>query len=155
MHSAVSSCSLATRKPHACGSILYLIPQLDPPLVKVKLSLCLTEHHAMKAYWGVGYSSTHSLISALDGGEWSASCPGRFTNRERAPGINWIGGWVVPRAVLDTAVVKRKIPSSRRQSNPRTPIVLRKIKPGHILTPCFVKVDFNIIIPSAPTSSKW
>jgi hypothetical protein len=29
---------------------------------------------------------------------------------------------VWPRAVLDT-VVKRKIPSSRRESNPRTPIV--------------------------------
>jgi hypothetical protein len=34
----------------------------------------------------------------------------------------WIGGWVGPRAVLD-AVVKRKIPSSRRESNPRTSIV--------------------------------
>jgi hypothetical protein len=33
------------------------------------------------------YSSTHSLTSALDGGEWSASRPGRFTPRERAPGI--------------------------------------------------------------------
>jgi hypothetical protein len=32
------------------------------------------------------YSSTHSLTSALDGGEWSASRPGRFTPRERAPG---------------------------------------------------------------------
>jgi hypothetical protein len=30
--------------------------------------------------------------------------------------------WVGPRAVLD-AVVKRKIPSSRRESSPRTPIV--------------------------------
>jgi hypothetical protein len=56
------------------------------------------------------YSSTHSLASALDGGEWSASRPGRFTPRERAPGTHWIGGWVGPRAVLD-AVVKRKIPS--------------------------------------------
>jgi hypothetical protein len=27
----------------------------------------------------------HSLTSALDGGEWSASRPGRFTPRERAP----------------------------------------------------------------------
>jgi hypothetical protein len=35
---------------------------------------------------------------------------------------HWIGGWVDPRAVLDT-VVKRKIPSSCRESNPRTPIV--------------------------------
>jgi hypothetical protein len=33
-----------------------------------------------------------------------------------------IGGWVGPRAVLD-AVVKRKIPSPRRESNLRTPIV--------------------------------
>jgi hypothetical protein len=33
-----------------------------------------------------------------------------------------IGGWVSPRAVPD-AVVKRKIPSPRRESNPRTPIV--------------------------------
>jgi hypothetical protein len=45
--------------------------------IKVKLSLffLLTEHHAMKAYGGVGYSSTHSLTLALDGGEWSASRP--------------------------------------------------------------------------------
>jgi hypothetical protein len=34
----------------------------------------------------------------------------------------WIGGWVGPRAVLD-AVVKRKISSPLRKSNPRTPIV--------------------------------
>jgi hypothetical protein len=68
------------------------------------------------------YSSTHSLTSALDGGEWSASRPSRFTPRERASGTHWIGGCVGPRAVLD-AVVKRKIPSPRRESNPRTPIV--------------------------------
>jgi hypothetical protein len=59
------------------------------------------------------YSSTHSLISALDGGEWSASRPGRFTIRERAPATIWIGGWVGLREILD-AVVKRKIPSPRR-----------------------------------------
>jgi hypothetical protein len=42
------------------------------------------------------YSFTHSLTSAIDGGEWSASRPGHCC--------------VGPRAVLD-AVVKRKIPS--------------------------------------------
>jgi hypothetical protein len=42
--------------------------------------------------------------------------------RERAPGANWIGGWVDLRAVLD-AVVKREILSPRRESNPRTPII--------------------------------
>jgi hypothetical protein len=68
------------------------------------------------------YSSTHSLTSALDGGEWSASRPGRFTTRERDPGTHWIGGWVGPRAGLN-AVVKRKIPSPYRESNPDYPIV--------------------------------
>jgi hypothetical protein len=48
------------------------------------------------------YSSTHSLTSTLDGGEWSASRPGRFAPRERAPDTHWIGGWVGPRAVLDS-----------------------------------------------------
>jgi hypothetical protein len=33
----------------------------------------------------------HSLASALDGGEWSASRPGRFTRSERAPGTHWVG----------------------------------------------------------------
>jgi hypothetical protein len=68
------------------------------------------------------YSSTHSLTPALGGGERSASRPGRFTPRDRSPGTHWIGGWVGPRAVLD-AVARRKIPSPRRESNPRTPIV--------------------------------
>jgi hypothetical protein len=68
------------------------------------------------------YISTHSLTSALDGGEWSASRPGCFTPRERAPDTHLIEGWVSPRAVLD-AVVKRKILSPRRESNPRTLIV--------------------------------
>jgi hypothetical protein len=40
----------------------------------------------------------------------------------KAPDTHWIGGWVGPRAVLEV-VVKRKIPSPRQESNPRTPIV--------------------------------
>jgi hypothetical protein len=40
----------------------------------------------------------------------------------KASETHWIGGCVGPRAVLD-AVVKRKIPSPRRESNPGTPIV--------------------------------
>jgi hypothetical protein len=41
--------------------------------VKVKLSLCFTKYHSMKAY-GSGGIFPHILTSALDGGEWSASC---------------------------------------------------------------------------------
>jgi hypothetical protein len=38
---------------------------------------------------------THVFLnSALVGGEWSASSPGRFTPGERAPSIHWIGGWM-------------------------------------------------------------
>jgi hypothetical protein len=53
----------------------------------------------------------HTLTSALDGGEWSASRPGRFTPRERAPGTYWVGvGGVGLRAGLD-AVTKSKFPA--------------------------------------------
>jgi hypothetical protein len=47
--------------------------------VKVKLSLCSTKLHAMKTYCGVEEYLHAFLPSALDGSEWSASCPGRFT----------------------------------------------------------------------------
>jgi hypothetical protein len=67
-------------------------------------------------------SSSHSLTSALDGDEWSASRPGRFTPMEKPPCTHWVGGCVGSSAVLDT-VVKRKIPCSRRESNLRTPTV--------------------------------
>jgi hypothetical protein len=40
------------------------------------------------------YSFTPSLTPALVGDEWSASRPGRFNPRERAPGAHWIGGSV-------------------------------------------------------------
>jgi hypothetical protein len=64
----------------------------------------------------------HSLTLALEGGEWSASRPGRFTPRERAHGTHWIGGWVGLRAILDV-VVKRKIPSPCQELNHTTLIV--------------------------------
>jgi hypothetical protein len=55
----------------------------------------------MKAYGGVDVYIHVFLTSALAGGEWSASRPGRFTPEERAPGTHWIGGWAYPRAGLD------------------------------------------------------
>jgi hypothetical protein len=70
----------------------------------------------MKAYYGVEVRLPALLTSALGGGEWSASRPGRFTPRERAPGTYWIGGWVGPRTGLD-AVVKTEIPSLCQDSN--------------------------------------
>jgi hypothetical protein len=55
----------------------------------------------MKAYGRVDVWTHIFLTSVLVGGEWSASRPGRFTPRERAPGAHWIGGRVDLRAGLD------------------------------------------------------
>jgi hypothetical protein len=40
----------------------------------------------------------------LDRGEWSASRPGRFAPREKAPGIHRTGGWVGPELVWMHAI---------------------------------------------------
>jgi hypothetical protein len=69
----------------------------------------------------------------LEGGEWSASRPGRFTPGERASSTHWRGGWVGPRTGPD-AVEERKIPSPRQESNLRTP---------------------TIVQPAAPKTSSW
>jgi hypothetical protein len=54
------------------------------------------------------YSFYSFSTSALDGGVWSASRPGRaFTPGERTPGTHCTGGWVGP----------------RRGSNPDRPVV--------------------------------
>jgi hypothetical protein len=55
----------------------------------------------MKAYGGVDVYIHIFFTSALAEGEWSASHPCRFTPGERAPGTNWTGSWVGPRADLD------------------------------------------------------
>jgi hypothetical protein len=69
------------------------------------------------------YSSYSFTTSALDGGEWSASRPGRvFTPGERTPGTHCTGGWVGPRAGLDTED-RGKILCPCRGSNPDRPVV--------------------------------
>jgi hypothetical protein len=52
----------------------------------------------MKTYSGSGGVSPRFSTSALDGGECSASRPGRFIRKKRAPGTHCIRGWVGPRA---------------------------------------------------------
>jgi hypothetical protein len=61
----------------------------------------------MKTYGGVDVETHVFLTSAIGGGEWSASRPGRFTPGERDPGTHRIGGWVEPRVGMDD-VEKRK-----------------------------------------------
>jgi hypothetical protein len=62
----------------------------------------------MKTYEGVDIWPHELLTSALVGGEWSASSPGRITPGEKAPGIHCIGGWMGPRIGLND-VERRKI----------------------------------------------
>jgi hypothetical protein len=73
----------------------------------VKLSPCLTKHHATKTYGWMEIQLHAFLTLALDGDEWLASQPGRLNPRERAPGAHWIGGWLDPRVGLD-AIANRK-----------------------------------------------
>jgi len=49
-----------------------------------KVKLRAPRHQGVVGEWK--YSSTHSLTLELDGGEWSASRPGRFTPRGRTAG---------------------------------------------------------------------
>jgi hypothetical protein len=48
----------------------------------------------METCGGSGILAPPFFISLLGGGERSASRPGRFTPRERAPSTHWAGGWV-------------------------------------------------------------
>jgi len=67
-------------------------------------------------YWENGGIAPRILDLGIDGGEWSASRPCHITPRERAPGTHWKGGWVGPRAVLDTVVgAVSKLHNSSRQ----------------------------------------
>jgi hypothetical protein len=72
--------------------------------------------HAMEALRGERrYSSYSFSTSALDGGEWLASRLGRaFTPGERTPGTHCTGGWVGPRAGVDTEARGKIVPAGDR-----------------------------------------
>jgi hypothetical protein len=59
----------------------------------------------MKTYGGVDVQIHVFLTSALVGGDWSASRPGRFSL-----GTHWIGGWVGPRTGLDNVERRNILP---------------------------------------------
>jgi hypothetical protein len=58
----------------------------------------------MKTYCRVEVCLHAILTLALDGGEWSASHPGRFILSVIAPGIHSIRDWVGSRVGLDAVV---------------------------------------------------
>jgi hypothetical protein len=63
------------------------------------------------------------LNSALDGGEWSASHPGRFTPRETAQATHLTGGCMGHTADLDTG--EEKLASTGNRSSAIEPVARR------------------------------
>jgi hypothetical protein len=86
--------------------------------------------------------------SALDGGEWSASRPSRFTPGDKASGTHSIGGWVDTRTGLDD-VEKRKnlAPTRTRTSTPRP----SSPQPVTIPTPLLLQKRTNLIFQQQAT----
>jgi hypothetical protein len=103
---------------------------LNPLIISIKYKQKETVNgkavplHAMEALGGERrYRSYSFSTSALDRGEWSASRPGRaFIPGEMTPGTHCTGGWVGPRAGLDTEA-RGKTLCPRRESNPDRPVV--------------------------------
>jgi hypothetical protein len=69
-------------------------------------------HVPVKKYGGSRGIAPPFLISALGGGEWSASHLGRFTPWKITSVIYWIGGWVGPRAVMNPGEGKKSLASA-------------------------------------------
>jgi hypothetical protein len=58
---------------------------------------------------GSGGIAPHSLISALDGGEWLTSRPSSFIPVEMVLGTHWMGGLVSPRFGQLGSIVSKDI----------------------------------------------
>jgi hypothetical protein len=87
----------------------------------------------MKTYWASGGIAPRVLDL---GTKWRSAVsftPWPLYPQGKSPGNIWIGGWVGSRAVLDT-VVKRKIPSPRRKSNPKPRLSVQPVAWLHSIT---------------------
>jgi hypothetical protein len=98
-----------------------------------------TRHEGVLGEWR--YSATHSLTSALDGGEWSASRPGRFTPREGAPVTRWIGGWVL--LLTWSAYASNNMYTNCRYCTCVLATLESKFELFCVVTPCSVAVGYR------------
>jgi hypothetical protein len=101
----LAPCPASTLEEHLLSAVHNCLFRENPEGyrslgVGTELPPCLTKHYAMKAYGGVDVLIHVFLISALVGGEWSASRPGRST-----PGL---GSKVGPGAGLDYSEKSRR-----------------------------------------------
>jgi hypothetical protein len=97
--------------------------------VKVKLSQVI-KRYALKIYRGLEVWLHLSSRLEIDGGEWSASHPCRFTRWEIARGTSWIGGRVDPRVGLDAVEKRNVLPLMVIVPGTSTPSLYRLRYPG-------------------------
>jgi hypothetical protein len=93
--------------------------------ITIMKSLCLINQALFNEgiYWS-GSIAPPFLTSALEGGEWSASRPGRFTPREIVTSAHWIWGWWAPEPVW--TLWRREESYPCRESNPGRPAIARR-----------------------------
>jgi hypothetical protein len=97
------------------------------------------------------YSSCSFSTSALDGGKWLASRP----RRGRTPGTHCTGGWVGPRAGLDTEV-RGKISCLCQGSNLDLPVVQSVVRHYTDWTTRLLLLLFLLLLlPSSSSSSSF
>jgi hypothetical protein len=102
------------------------------PCAEVQLSQYFAKHYALKTYGGVDAAIRVFLASKLvkASGQLHAAAPLPPGN-----GTHWIGGWVEPRAGLDTANTTATRTLNRPRSN-RSQSLHRLIQHIIIHTPC-------------------
>jgi hypothetical protein len=97
------------------------------------------------------YRSYSFTTSALDGGEWSGSCPGSdLPPGKGPPGTHRTGDWVGPRGGLDTDTREKVLSlllgieprSPRRPARSQTLILtdLHRLRPTYILKEMFMAI---------------
>jgi hypothetical protein len=98
-------------------SFLYILICVVSPS-RETLFICHHPTLSLGDIWRSGGIAPPFLTSALDGGEWSAACSGRYTPREIYLGTHWIGGWYGPHGRFERCEEK-KLPW--QESNPGRP----------------------------------
>jgi hypothetical protein len=64
---------------------------------KVKMSLCLIKHHALKYILDLG-------------AQWPATCPSQFITWKRKPVIQWVWGWMGSEINLGVVTREKSMP---------------------------------------------